>query len=101
MTLRNLRPKKPRRHALANNRTEELELMVLHAYRVRDVCRLTGLGRSTIYAAIAAGDLAAQKSWRSMIVSLQDLQAFLANRRKQKLANDRESRVAGKTRFRT
>jgi excisionase family DNA binding protein len=47
------------------------------ALRIRDVCRLTGLGRTTIYAAIKAGDLVARKLGRRTVILAADLEAFL------------------------
>jgi hypothetical protein len=47
------------------------------ALRIADVCRLTGLGRTSIYSAIAAGDLVARKFGRSTVVLAADLLAFL------------------------
>jgi excisionase family DNA binding protein len=47
------------------------------ALRIHDVCRLTGLGRTTIYAAINAGDLVARKLGRCTIILAADLEVFL------------------------
>ena len=49
------------------------------AYRIRDVCRVTGLGRTTIYAAIKAGALIARRYGRCTIVLAEDVAAFLHN----------------------
>jgi excisionase family DNA binding protein len=49
------------------------------AHRIADVCALTGLGRTTIYAAIKAGHLPARKYGRSTVVLDEDLAAFLRN----------------------
>ena len=54
-----------------------LELPAPHAYRIRDVCKLTGLGRTTIYAAIKAGALIARRYGRCTVVLSEDLAAFL------------------------
>jgi excisionase family DNA binding protein len=56
-----------------------LELPAPHAYRIRDVCKLTGLGRTTIYAAIKAGALIARRYGRCTIVLAEDVAAFLHN----------------------
>jgi excisionase family DNA binding protein len=47
------------------------------ALGIHDVCRLTGLGRTTIYAAIKAGELVARKSGRRTIILAADIEAFL------------------------
>jgi excisionase family DNA binding protein len=47
------------------------------ALSVHDVARLTGLGRTTIYAAINVGDLVARKSGRRTIILTADLEVFL------------------------
>jgi len=49
----------------------------LGALRIPEVCRLTGFGRTTIYAAIKAGDLIARRYGRRTIVLEDDLQRFL------------------------
>jgi helix-turn-helix protein len=56
----------------------EGEPLSLHAYRIADVCKLTGLGRTSIYEAIKAGDLVARKWQRCTIVLAEDLAEFLA-----------------------
>jgi excisionase family DNA binding protein len=48
------------------------------ALGVHDVCRLTGLGRTTIYATIKAGDLVARKLGRRTVILAADLEVFLA-----------------------
>jgi hypothetical protein len=55
------------------------DLSAPRAYRISDVCRLTGLGRTSIYAAIKAGDLTARHWHRCTIVLAEDLAAFLRN----------------------
>jgi excisionase family DNA binding protein len=55
------------------------ELPAPHAYRIRDVCKLTGLGRTTIYAAIKAGALIARRHGRCTVVLSEDLTTFLRN----------------------
>lgn len=49
----------------------------LGALRIPEVCRLTGFGRTTVYAAIKAGDLVARRYGRRTIVLEEDLQNFL------------------------
>jgi hypothetical protein len=49
------------------------------AYRIADVCKVTGLGRTSIYAAIKSGALVARKWNRRTIVLAEDLAAFLCN----------------------
>jgi excisionase family DNA binding protein len=51
----------------------------LGALRIPEVCRLTGFGRTTIYAAIKTGDLVARRYGRRTIVLEEDLQKFLRN----------------------
>ena len=48
-----------------------------HAFRISEVCSVTGLGRTTIYAAIKAGHLIARKYGRRTIVLANDLSAWL------------------------
>jgi hypothetical protein len=47
------------------------------AYRIAEVCKLTGLGRTSVYAAIKSGELVARKWNRCTIVLQQDLTDFL------------------------
>jgi hypothetical protein len=49
------------------------------AYRIRDVCRVTGLGRTTVYEAIKSGALIARRYGRCTIVLAEDLVVFLRN----------------------
>ena len=49
------------------------------AYRIPNVCNLTGLGRTSIYAAIKSGELIARRWRRRTVVLAADLQAFLNN----------------------
>jgi hypothetical protein len=51
----------------------------VRAYRILDVCKATGLGRTSVYDAIEAGDLVARKWNRCTIVLAEDLALFLAN----------------------
>jgi excisionase family DNA binding protein len=54
------------------------ELLGLRAYRIDEVCELTGLGRTSVYEAIKSGVLVARKWNRRTIVLAEDLAAFLA-----------------------
>jgi excisionase family DNA binding protein len=47
------------------------------AYRISEVCALTGLGRTTIYHAIKNRELLARKCGRSTLVLASDLDNFL------------------------
>lgn len=49
------------------------------SYRIADLPRITGIGRSTIYEAIAAGKLRAVKNGRATIVLSDDLKRWLAS----------------------
>jgi hypothetical protein len=49
------------------------------AYRIPEVCRATGLGRTTIYEAIKSGALVARKWGRCTVVLPDDAAAFLRN----------------------
>jgi len=49
------------------------------AYRIPEVCKTTGLGRTSVYAAIKSGELVARKWNRCTIVLAEDLAAFLRN----------------------
>jgi excisionase family DNA binding protein len=49
----------------------------LRAFRISEVCDRTGLGRTSIYAAIKSGSLKARKCGRTTIVLADDLQAWL------------------------
>jgi excisionase family DNA binding protein len=51
----------------------------LRAYRIRQVCELSGLGRTTIYAAIKSGALIARRYGRCTIILAEDLTTFLRN----------------------
>jgi excisionase family DNA binding protein len=50
----------------------------LRAFRIPEVCRRTGLGRTTVYAAIKDGSLKAKKCGRTTIVLADDLRVWLA-----------------------
>ena len=47
------------------------------AFRIPEVCKTTGLCRTTIYAAIKSGDLTARKYGRCTVVLAVDLEKFL------------------------
>lgn len=49
------------------------------AYRIPEVCRATGLGRTTIYEAIKSRALIARRYGRCTLVLAEDLRAFLNN----------------------
>lgn len=49
------------------------------AFRIPEVCKTTGLCRTTIYAAIKSGDLTARKYGRCTVVLAVDLEKFLNN----------------------
>jgi hypothetical protein len=55
------------------------EPLSVQAYRIADVCKVTGLGRTSVYAAIKSGDLVARKWNRCTIVLSDDLARFLTN----------------------
>jgi hypothetical protein len=56
-----------------------LEPGSVRAYRIAEVCKLTGLGRTSIYDAIKSGELVARKWKRCTIVLGDDLARFLNN----------------------
>ena len=66
-------------HAVVDSGVGEGEPLSVHAYRIADVCKVTGLGRTSIYAAIKSGDLVARKWNRCTIVLGDDLATFLNN----------------------
>ena len=49
------------------------------AFGIREVCEATGLGRTSIYRAIAVGSLAARKFGRRTVILATDLDNFLNN----------------------
>jgi hypothetical protein len=51
-------------------------------YSVDEVCKITGLGRTTIYAAFKSGALIKRNPRRRTVVLHEDLMAFLRNSRK-------------------
>jgi hypothetical protein len=66
-------------HAAVDSGVGEGEPLSIRAYRIPDVCKVTGLGRTSIYAAIKSGDLVARKWNRCTIVLGDDLATFLNN----------------------
>jgi len=59
------------------SRNEELTPL---AVRVREACRLTGIGRSKLYELIAAGELRIIKVGSITLIPLAGLQQFLEQR---------------------
>jgi hypothetical protein len=58
---------------------EEFGVMsATRAFRIPEVCKATGLCRTTIYAAIKSGDLLARKYGRATFVLAADLERFLS-----------------------
>ncbi|UGY28868.1 helix-turn-helix domain-containing protein [Bradyrhizobium septentrionale] len=53
------------------------KLLNASAFPIAEVCKRTGLGRTTVYAAIKAGDLVARKYGRRTVVLGDDLARFL------------------------
>ena len=49
------------------------------AFRIPDVCKVTGLGRTSVYGAIKSGELVARRWGRCTIVLAEELEAFLRN----------------------
>lgn len=47
------------------------------AFRIPEVCKATGLCRTTVYAAIKSGDLPARKYGRCTVILAVDLERFL------------------------
>jgi hypothetical protein len=66
-------------HAAVDSGVGEGEPLSVRAYRIADVCKVTGLGRTSVYAAIKSGDLVARKWNRCTIVLGDDLATFLTN----------------------
>jgi excisionase family DNA binding protein len=56
--------------------TEDFEL---RAFRIPEVCKRTGVGRTTVYAAIKDGSLKARKCGRTTVVLADDLRAWLSS----------------------
>ena len=63
--------------ATAAGCTVESEPLSLMAYRIREVCKVTGLGRTSVYEAIKGGELVARRWRRGTVVLAEDLAAFL------------------------
>jgi excisionase family DNA binding protein len=61
-----------RRQQLGN----DMEQKVL-AHTIKEASRISGLGRTTLYAALKSGALAARKCGRRTVILAADLQAFL------------------------
>jgi excisionase family DNA binding protein len=58
---------------------EEFGVMsAARAFRIPEVCKATGLCRTTIYAAIKSGDLLARKYGRATVILAADLDRFLS-----------------------
>jgi hypothetical protein len=55
------------------------ELLGLRAFRIPEVCELTGLGRTSVFSAIKSGALIARRYGRCTIVLAEDLVVFLRN----------------------
>jgi excisionase family DNA binding protein len=53
-----------------------MELKVL-AHTINDACRVSGLGRTTLYAALKTGALSARKCGRRTLILAADLERFL------------------------
>jgi hypothetical protein len=65
--------------AAVDSGVAECEPLSVRAYRIPDVCKVTGLGRTSIYAAIKSGALVARRYGRCTVVLAEDLAAFLCN----------------------
>jgi excisionase family DNA binding protein len=53
--------------------------IISRSHRIRDVCRVTGLGRTSIYKLIKEGRLRAVKNGRVTLILDSDLDKFLAS----------------------
>lgn len=49
------------------------------AYSIREVCSLTGLGRSSVYMALNTGKLSALKSGRRTVIPAEAVDAWMAS----------------------
>jgi excisionase family DNA binding protein len=58
---------------------EEIKMAQQLAYTIDEVCALSKIGRTTIYAAISDGSLTARKFRRRTVVLHDDLNTFLQN----------------------
>jgi excisionase family DNA binding protein len=47
------------------------------AYTIKAACRISGLGRTSIYVALKSGALSARKCGRRTLILAQELEAFL------------------------
>ena len=56
------------------------------AVRIPQAAAMLGIGRSTLYLCIAAGEIETIKVGRSTLVPVDSLKAFVASRRSSKLA---------------
>ncbi len=81
MTRKNLRPAKGPASCAGNDQADGPGLKP-RAYSIPDVCKLTGLSRSTIYQAIKEGHLVAGKYGRRTFVLAEDLETFLQQSRR-------------------
>jgi hypothetical protein len=63
----------------ARSDVTERELSAPRAYRIPEVCKITGLGRTSVYAAIKSKELVARHWRRCTVVLADDLAAFLSN----------------------
>ena len=63
----------------ASGSGDDLHPLLPRALRIPEVCMTSGLGRTTIYAAIKSGDLVARKYGRCTVVLADDLTEFLHN----------------------
>jgi excisionase family DNA binding protein len=63
---------------LASKRTEEPGSVRPLTVRVREACRLTGIGRSKLYELIRAGEISIFKVGAMTLISTAELERFLA-----------------------
>lgn len=55
----------------------DMETKTKFALSIKEACEVAGIGRTTLYAAIAAGSLPLRKCGRRSLILADDLQAFL------------------------
>ena len=60
------------------------------AYSIAEACALSSVGRTTLYAAIARGDLKTHKVGRRTLISAQDLKSWLDSCSTTVASNQRE-----------